>query len=94
MNAPISNTMKLYSFTQSDNFSSMVLYGTFMLSNIDYVGILDYSLKAIIGGVVWFGLKLIAEYYSTKIKSAVEEKKKKEQAIIDEATNKKTNEQG
>lgn len=59
--------MKLYQQLQSDNTANLLLYGTFMFTNIDYNGILDYLIKAVLGAIVWFGFKLIQDYYSAKI---------------------------
>jgi hypothetical protein len=71
--------MKLYQQIQSsDNTSNLLLYGTFMFTNIDYNGIVDYLIKAVLGAIVWFGFKLIQDYYSEKIRekanSSVKEK--------------------
>jgi hypothetical protein len=37
-------------------------------ANIDYSGLTDYALKALIGGIVWFGFKLVSDFISKKIK--------------------------
>jgi len=78
MNTQLTSGAKLYSYTQTENFSSLVLYGTFMFTNLDYIGILDYLIKAILGGVVWFGLKLIADYFTVRVKHHAEQRNKKE----------------
>lgn len=78
MNTPLNTGAKLYSYTQTENFGSLMLYGTFMFTNIDYIGILDYLIKAILGGLVWFGLKLIADYLTVRIKHRAELQNKKE----------------
>ena len=57
--------MKLLNI-QSDGYSNLFLYGTIMFANIDYKGVLDYGIKAIIGGAVWFGFKVLQDYYSVK----------------------------
>lgn len=59
--------MKLFNI-QSDNLSSLFLYSTIMFANIDYKGIVDYVLKAVLGGMVWFGFKLLQDYYSVKVR--------------------------
>jgi hypothetical protein len=46
-----------------------------MLAGIDYVGIIDYGLKAAVGSIVWFGFKLLSDYYSEKIKSSANHNK-------------------
>lgn len=52
----------------ANNHSSLLLYGAVMLANIDYVGVADYVIKAMVGGVIWLGFKLAADYLSQKIK--------------------------
>jgi hypothetical protein len=65
-------TMRLYQQIQNefqaDNLSNLFLYGSIMFAGIDYTGILDYLIKVIIGGGVWFGFKLLQDYYSLRIK--------------------------
>ncbi len=51
-----------------DNLSNVLLYALIMLAGIDYTGVLDYVIKAILGAAVWFGFKLLQDYYSLKIK--------------------------
>ncbi|MFZ5554580.1 MAG: hypothetical protein ACOZCO_15780 [Bacteroidota bacterium] len=51
-----------------NNHSSLLLYGAVMLANIDYAGVADYALKAFVGGTIWLGFKLAADYLSQKIK--------------------------
>ena len=53
---------------QSDGYSNLFLYGTIMFANIDYKGVFDYGLKAFIGGAVWFGFKVLQDYYSVKVR--------------------------
>ena len=60
--------MKLYQQIQSDNTSNLLLYGTLMFTNIDYNGIVDYLIKAVLGAVVWFGFKLAQDYYSARLR--------------------------
>lgn len=40
-----------------------------ILANTDFSNLLDYTLKALIGGFVWLLYKLIADYISTRSKS-------------------------
>jgi hypothetical protein len=42
-----------------------------MFTNIDYNGIVDYLIKAVLGAIVWFGFKLIQAYYSAKIREKI-----------------------
>ncbi len=46
----------------SDNTSSnMLLTGCIFLANIDLTGMVDYAMKAFIGGGIWLAYKLAAE---------------------------------
>ena len=56
------------------NSSGAFLYIVILLANIDYKGLLDYSLKALLGGVIWFGYKIIGEHYILKIRKEHKEK--------------------
>lgn len=62
--------MKLLPDIQSDNLSNLFLYGAIMFANIDYIGIADYLIKAILGGAVWFGFKLLQDHFSVKVKES------------------------
>jgi hypothetical protein len=53
---------------QSDNSSNLFLTGTILLANIDYSGLMDYAVKALIGGVIWMGFKVAGDYISEKMK--------------------------
>lgn len=64
---------------ESENFSTVFLYLTFMFTNIDYVGILDYLLKALAGAMIWFGFKYIQEHLSTRMKHKLKEKYEKKE---------------
>ena len=61
--------MRLYNEIQSENLSNLLLYGAIMFASIDYIGVLDYVIKAVLGGAVWFGFKLLQDYYSVKVKN-------------------------
>ncbi len=50
------------------HFSNVLLTGTILLANVDVNGLLDYGLKAFLGGAVWLGYKLTAEYIERKRK--------------------------
>jgi len=52
----------------TDNGSNVFLTATILLANLDYTGLLDYAVKAIIGGVIWMVFKLAGEYFSEQIK--------------------------
>ena len=61
--------MKLLSHIQQQDTSNLFLYGAIMFANIDYVGIADYVIKAILGGAVWFCFKLMQDYYSVRVRN-------------------------
>ena len=51
----------------SDNTGSNVfLTGCILLANLDFAGLLDYAVKAIIGGAIWLGYKVTADYIERK----------------------------
>lgn len=60
--------MKLFQHVQQQDTSNLFLYGAIMFANIDYVGIADYVIKAVLGGAVWFGFKLLQDYFSVKVR--------------------------
>lgn len=53
----------------SDHSSSLFLTGTILLANMDYSGLMDYAIKALIGGAIWMGFKIAGEYFSKKVKN-------------------------
>jgi hypothetical protein len=52
----------------NDNGSNVFLTGAILLANFDVSGLTDYALKALVGGAIWMAFRLIADYFSTKIK--------------------------
>jgi hypothetical protein len=42
--------------------SSVFLTGAILLANLDFTGLLDYALKATIGGAIWLGYKMTADF--------------------------------
>ena len=56
--------------SQASNFS-VFLVGAILniLAGVDYVSLLDYSLKAIIGGAIWLGFKMVGEYFTVRIQN-------------------------
>lgn len=52
----------------SDSNSHMFLTGAILCANLDYSGLFDYALKAIIGGAIWMAFKLGTDYLANKIK--------------------------
>ncbi len=53
----------------SDSTSHTFLTGAILFANMDYSGLTDYAVKAIIGGAIWMTFKLAGDYLSTKIKN-------------------------
>lgn len=53
----------------TSHFSNVLLTGTILLANVDMNGLLDYGLKAFLGGAVWLGYKLAAEYMERRRKA-------------------------
>ena len=54
--------------TSETTSSSIQLTGVVFLANLDFVGLLDYAVKAAIGGGIWLGYKLTADYIDRKRK--------------------------
>lgn len=48
-----------------------------LMAAIDYTSLFDYGLKAILGGLIWLGFKLLGEYITAKM----QEKKRSFQAL-------------
>lgn len=46
--------------------SSVLLTGCILLANLDFTGLLDYALKAVVGGGIWLGFKMAADYVERK----------------------------
>lgn len=54
--------------TSTDSTSNMFLTGTILLANMDYSGLADYALKALVGGVIWMSFKVAGDYISERLK--------------------------
>jgi len=52
----------------TDSSSNMFLTGTILLANLDYSGLADYALKALVGGVIWMAFKVGGDYISERLK--------------------------
>jgi hypothetical protein len=48
--------------------NNVFLPGTILLANIDVTGLLEYALKAGVGGLIWLGFKMAGEYLERKRK--------------------------
>lgn len=53
------------SFTRNSS-SNMFLTGAIFLANLDFAGLADYAIKAAVGGAIWLGYKLAADYLERK----------------------------
>lgn len=52
----------------ADNGSSLFLTGTILLANMDYSGLMDYAIKALIGGAIWMTYKIAGDHISEHMK--------------------------
>lgn len=52
----------------TDSSSSMFLTGTILLANLDYSGLADYAVKALVGGVIWMTFRIAGDYISERFK--------------------------
>ena len=55
--------------SSTDSSSNMFLTGTILLANLDYSGLADYALKALVGGVIWMAFKVAGDYISERLKN-------------------------
>jgi hypothetical protein len=62
--------------TTENTSSSVFLTGTILLANLDFVDLLDYAVKALIGGAIWLGYKVTADYIERKQKKGSSKKGK------------------
>lgn len=53
--------------TDTNNSSSLFLTGTILLANMDYTGLMDYAVKAVIGGAIWMAYKIAGDILSNRI---------------------------
>jgi hypothetical protein len=45
-----------------DTASNIFLTGSIFLANLDFSGLMDYALKAVIGGLMWLLFKMLADF--------------------------------
>jgi hypothetical protein len=48
--------------------SNIYLTGSILLAHIDVGGLLDYGIKAFIGGGIWLAFKILSDKYSSNKK--------------------------
>lgn len=58
--------MKTENISMDNVSSNIFLTGCILLANMDFTGLLDYAFKALIGGGIWLGYKLTADYIERK----------------------------
>jgi hypothetical protein len=54
--------------TNNDAGSNIYLTGIILLANLDFAGLADYAIKALIGGAIWLGYKMTSDYLERKRK--------------------------
>ncbi len=54
--------------SSNDMSTNIFLTGAILFANVDYSGLAEYALKAIVGGVIWMGFKLVTDFVSEKMK--------------------------
>ena len=52
--------------TETQTGSNVFLTGIILLANLDFTGLLEYGLKALIGGGIWLGYKVTADYLAER----------------------------
>lgn len=52
--------------TTGSSSSNIILTGAILLANLDFAGLLDYAVKAMVGGAIWLGYKVTADYIERK----------------------------
>ncbi|MES2565477.1 MAG: hypothetical protein V4565_01345 [Bacteroidota bacterium] len=61
-------TMSEIKHNGSDGTGNMLLTASILFANIDYSSLMDYAIKALVGGAIWMAFKVGGEYFSDKIK--------------------------
>jgi hypothetical protein len=57
------------------NSSSLFLTGTILLANMDYNGLMDYAIKALVGGAIWMAYKVAGDYFGNRMSKKKEVQK-------------------
>jgi len=60
----------------TDSGSHAFLTGAILFANLDYSGLAGYAIKAVIGGAIWMGFKLIGDYLSYRLLKKEKSKEK------------------
>lgn len=54
--------------SRTDSSSNIFLTGSILLANLDYTGLADYAIKALVGGVIWMAFRIGGDYISERLK--------------------------
>jgi hypothetical protein len=66
--------------THNSNFSVFLLGAILnILAAVDYVSLIDYSLKAILGGMIWLAFKIIGDKITERMKRKQREQDKEDE---------------
>jgi hypothetical protein len=58
--------MRVVEYIQAHTNPGILLYLMIAIANINYSGLLDYALQAITGGLIWFGFKVLGDWYDRR----------------------------
>lgn len=61
---------------KTDNTSGLLLTGTLLLAGVDMSGLLDYGLKAFLGGAIWMAFKMAGEYIDRRKRKAAHDERR------------------
>ena len=64
-----SGTMEKQFANEHSTSSNIFLTGIMLFANMDFSGFMDYAVKALIGGGIWLGYKMTADYIDRKRKN-------------------------
>jgi hypothetical protein len=56
--------------TDTTAINNVLLPGTILLANIDVTGLAEYALRAAVGGAIWFGFKMGADFLERRKNNA------------------------
>jgi hypothetical protein len=59
-------SMETKAMHDNNPYSNLFLTGAIFLANVDVSGLTDYAIKATVGGAIWLGYKLMADYIDRK----------------------------
>lgn len=60
--------MKSESGILDKSASNIFLTGCILAANLDFSGLFDYAVKAIVGGAIWLAYKVVADHLSERKK--------------------------